>query len=285
MAQFKLSSVGIITKKNTDPFWNELQLGDGEKEMLFALVEQQDSRRKIEKADIVADKGRSLVILLHGPPGVGKTLTAETIAMATGKPLFVVSVADVGLEAEGAEAKLEKVFDLASKWDAILLIDEADVFLESRSELTTPDRNALVSVLLRVLEYYSGTIMLTTNRITSLDPAVQSRIHMAIRYEDLDTEKGTKVFLNFLKTAGVSRKEDMDDLQNWFVYEAIRPKSMLNGREVRNLVSSAQSLAKQAGEKFDRKHLRKVFNMTEGFKEELREQTSEWKVQNQGKRK
>ncbi len=279
MAQFKVSLAKRITKKDAEPFHTELQLGEDEKEMLLALVEQQDSRSKTAKADIVEDKGRSLVILLHGPPGVGKTLTAETIAMATGKPLFVVSVAEVGLEAEGAEAKLEKVFDLASKWDAILLVDEADVFLESRSELTTPDRNALVSVLLRVLEYYSGTIMLTTNRITSLDPAVQSRIHLAIRYEELTADQRKKVFANFLEKAGITGEES-EDLEKWFKDEASRKK--LNGREVRNLVSSAQSLAKHKGRKLDRNHLRTVLNMTDEFKTQLQEQTSEWKVQNQG---
>jgi SpoVK/Ycf46/Vps4 family AAA+-type ATPase len=285
MAQFKLSSAKSIREKNTAPFLEELRLGkkDSDKKMLLALVEQQESRSKVEKADIVDNKGRSLVILLHGPPGVGKTLTAETLAVATGKPLFVVSVADVGLKADGVEAKLEKVFDLAAKWDAILLIDEADVFLESRSDLTTPNRNALVSVLLRVLEYYNGTIILTTNRTTSLDPAVQSRIHLAIRYSELEEEQGQAVFKNFLKKAGIpgpTRKK----LETWFETEVSRKK--LNGREIRNLVSSAQSLAKhnKVEDGLDEQCLRNVLYKTDEFKSQLQEQFAEWKVSNQGRR-
>jgi ATP-dependent 26S proteasome regulatory subunit len=125
--------------------------------------------------------------------------------------------------------------------EAILLIDEADVFLETRLDVTTPDRNALVSVLLRAFEYYSGTIMLTTNRPKVLDPAVQPRIYLAIRYDDLSSEQRKKVFINFLVKAGTS-KDSVDALEDWFENEASRNK--VNGREIRNLVSSAQSLAK-----------------------------------------
>lgn len=49
-------------------------------------------------------------------------LTAETIAEASGKPLFVVSVAEIGLDASNAEKNLEKLFTLAGSWDAVLLM-------------------------------------------------------------------------------------------------------------------------------------------------------------------
>lgn len=57
-----------------------------------------------------------------GGPGLGKTLTAESIALATGRPLFIVSVAEVGLDASKAEANLERMFYLASAWEAVLLV-------------------------------------------------------------------------------------------------------------------------------------------------------------------
>jgi hypothetical protein len=49
-------------------------------------------------------------------------LTAETIAEATGKPLFVVSVAEIGLDASKAERNLDQMFYLAGKWEAVLLV-------------------------------------------------------------------------------------------------------------------------------------------------------------------
>ena len=57
-----------------------------------------------------------------GPPGVGKTLTAESVALATGKPLLFVSVADIGLRPEKVEENLVHVFRLAASWEAIILL-------------------------------------------------------------------------------------------------------------------------------------------------------------------
>ena len=79
-----------------------------------------------------------------GPPGVGKTLTAECIADLYERPLFSVTSGDLGTNPEDIEAKLHQIFDYAVKWNAVLLLDEADVFLAERN-LEDLDRNALVS--------------------------------------------------------------------------------------------------------------------------------------------
>lgn len=132
--------------------------------------------------------------MLHGPPGVSKTPTDETVAKATGRPLFVVSVAEIGFDASRAERKLEKLFALAMKWQIVFLVDETDVFLETRSKNSPASRNALVSVLLRVLDYYEGIIIMTTNRIKAIDVAVISRIHLAVRYDDINSGQRASIF-------------------------------------------------------------------------------------------
>jgi hypothetical protein len=150
--------------ENGHPFNDELQLDREQKDLLLALVEQHSSSQRNNnssrsmqpsKFDIIEGKGRGLVILLHGPPGVGKTLTAELIAGRTNRPLVSVSVAEIGVDPAKAEQNLRNVFDDSSRWNAVLLMDEADVFIERRQggEL---ERNALVSVLLRCLEYHDG---------------------------------------------------------------------------------------------------------------------------------
>lgn len=63
-----------------------------------------------------------LTVYRIGPPGVDKTSTAEAIAIATGKALFSVSVADVGTQAKHVESNLARIFALATKWQAILLM-------------------------------------------------------------------------------------------------------------------------------------------------------------------
>ena len=74
-------------------------------------------------------KGRGLVAVLHGPPGTGKTLTAEGIAELLKRPLYMVSVGELGTNSRELELELNKILDVAHSWGAVLLLDEADVFL------------------------------------------------------------------------------------------------------------------------------------------------------------
>jgi hypothetical protein len=68
------------------------------------------------------------------PPGMGKTLTAESITNSTGKPLFSISASDIGTKPEVTERSLRKLFNLATEWEAVRFIDEADVFLNSHGQ-------------------------------------------------------------------------------------------------------------------------------------------------------
>ena len=160
------------------PFWKDLELDKESKELLWAFMQQhkvtatlsnanksgstnaEAADARLKSIDVIEGKGQGLVILLHGPPGVGKTLTAETIALTTGRPLLTVSVAEIGVTAQEAEKSLTPVFADAARWEAVLLMDEADVFVEERTKGDL-QRNALVSVLLRCLEYYKGTSNIT----------------------------------------------------------------------------------------------------------------------------
>lgn len=74
-------------------------------------------------------KGRGLVAVLHGPPGTGKTLTAEGIAELLKRPLYMVSTGELGTRPDQLETELNKILDVAHSWGAVLLLDEADVFL------------------------------------------------------------------------------------------------------------------------------------------------------------
>ncbi|KAJ2989127.1 hypothetical protein NUW58_g3627 [Xylaria curta] len=239
-AQFSVDSAEEPAGKNPENFEKNLQLDQTYKDLIEALVESHQVNQATatkQVKDFVDDKGRGLVLLLHGPPGVGKTLTAETIAEKTGKPLFIVSVAEIGLNASQAERNLEKLFMLATKWEAILLIDEADVFLETRGATSSASRNALVSVLLRVLEYYRGIVILTTNRIKSIDVAVISRIHLAIQYKDLKSAQTQKIFKYFLDQLEPSMVKDREKIDSHI--SLVGRNIGLNGRQIRNVVSGA----------------------------------------------
>lgn len=122
------------------------------KKMINAVVDSHFERKEIERdpkmanmsQDIIQNKGRGLVILLHGVPGVGKTSTAEAVAHAKKKPLFTITCGDLGFSPSEVESSLKEIFRLAHLWDCVLLMDEADVFLSQRSTWDLK-RNALVS--------------------------------------------------------------------------------------------------------------------------------------------
>ena len=71
-------------------------------------------------------KGHGLVINLFGPPGVGKTLSAEATSEHVRRPLYVVGGGDVGTTAATLDSTLQQVFDIATSWKAIVLIDEVN---------------------------------------------------------------------------------------------------------------------------------------------------------------
>jgi SpoVK/Ycf46/Vps4 family AAA+-type ATPase len=183
--------------------------------------------------DIIEGKGRGIIMLLSGPPGVGKTLTAESVAENMQVPLYMMSAGDLGTTPNQVESKLTEILEIVSRWKAILLLDECDVFLEARS-VHDLERNKLVSIFLRLLEYYEGILFLTTNRINNLDVAFQSRIHISMAYPDLTTDSRRKIWLNFLK--GKKHNFSGRDLNELSEVE-------LNGRQIKNVLKTAQLLA------------------------------------------
>lgn len=125
--------------------FQHLQLPAGHKHVIDAAVQshlrRQIIERKIEEngathvktQDFIPGKGRGLLIMLHGEPGVGKTATAEAVAQETGRPLFPISCNDLGPNFWMLEKTLDEIFRLAHLWDCVLLMDEADVILSTRS--------------------------------------------------------------------------------------------------------------------------------------------------------
>lgn len=194
--EFSVSGVSDI-EWNEDAF-DSLVIPENQKSIVKALVESNTFCAAQNIDDVIQGKGRGLVAVLHGPPGTGKTLTAEGIAELLKRPLYMVSAGELGIDSRTLEAELNKILDIAHSWGAVLLLDEADIFLEKRT-IHDIHRNALVSIFLRLLEYFQGILFLTTNRVETFDDAFQSRIHVALRYGDLTTKAKRSVWKMFLE--------------------------------------------------------------------------------------
>jgi hypothetical protein len=268
--------------------WNKeafkhLVIDEEIKDLIQALV---TSKVEVEQGtDLIQGKGNGLIILLHGGPGTGKTFTAESVAEIAEKPLFRVTCGDIGTRPEAVEKYLESVLHLGKIWDCVVLLDEADVFLEQRT-LTDLDRNALVSVFLRVLEYYEGILILTSNRVGTFDEAFKSRIQLALHYESLNKSQRRTIWKNFLDRLGTLEEEnsgkkapldtrkrklessdiDIDDIHRHLAELAAHE---MNGREIRNAITTARQLAKFKHESMSYKHLEHVIGVSRKFNKYL----------------
>ncbi|RPA80642.1 hypothetical protein BJ508DRAFT_415312 [Ascobolus immersus RN42] len=239
--------------------FNDLVLPKGHKDIVRALVashsrggttaENTGDKREF---DLVKGKGKGLIILLHGAPGVGKTSTAECVAAHTGRPLFPITCGDIGGDgsAQEVERNLEGFFDLARKWGCVLLLDEADVFLAERTKGDIK-QNSLVSVFLRVLEYYAGILILTTNRVGELDEAIKSRIHLSLYYPPLNRSNTLDIWEINLKR--LKRQNDMPGVKTRITFEKSEILEFArqhwslgnrwNGRQIKNAFQTAAALA------------------------------------------
>lgn len=146
--QFSVSGLQDVSW-NEDAF-SKLVIDDTRRRLIHALVR---SHRQDDASfdDIIENKGKGLVGLLSGSPGVGKTLTAEAVAEVTRRPLYQVSTGELGIDADVVDQRLGQILEISRRWGCVLLIDEADVFLAARGiDLA---RDTLVSIFLRRLEF------------------------------------------------------------------------------------------------------------------------------------
>ncbi|KAL8757382.1 MAG: hypothetical protein Q9199_002259 [Rusavskia elegans] len=215
--------------------------------------------------DLVRGKGKGLIILLHGAPGVGKTSTAECVADYTHRPLFPITCGDIGETSKEVEHNLEQNFSLAHRWGCVLLLDEADVFLQARDR-ENMRRNSVVSVFLRVLEYYSGILFLTTNKVGHFDEAFKSRIHVSLYYPALNKRSTLKIWKMNLERLSKSKKafeleaEDIYDYARRHYRDLYKKgKTTWNGRQIKNAFQTAIALAEfEANKKEARKPVLKL---------------------------
>lgn len=251
--QFYLHGTSKI-EFNTDAFESLVlpREQEGLKDLLLAIAKAQ-SKQLDSFDDVVRGKGRGIVLQLSGPPGVGKTLTAESVAEAMQVPLYAMSAGDLGSHAEDVEGRLKDILRMVPKWGAVLLLDEADVFMETRSS-TDLERNELVSIFLRMLEYYEGILFLTTNRAEHIDPAFESRIHLSLTYKELDATSRRHIWSQFLGRSAnpaAFSDEELDQL-------AAAP---LNGRQIKNTIKTASLLAGSQQKELSFQQVQVVLNL------------------------
>lgn len=210
----------------------KLVLEDRLKNLVEMLVEHRGGGFQ----DIVKGKGSGAVVLLTGKPGVGKTLTAEVYAESKKRALYSVQCSQLGVNAHTLEKRLMKTFARANRWNAVLLLDEADVYVREReSDL---QQNAIVGVFLRVLEYQSSVMFLTTNRPDSVDDAIASRCIARLHYEVPKPPELKRIWEVLSKKSGAKVSTKTID-------KVVEQHPSLSGRDVKNLLKLAMLVEKE----------------------------------------
>lgn len=202
--------------------------------------------------DSISNKGAGKIFLLYGAPGVGKTMSAESVAEYLQKPLYYVSVGELGTDPEQLERSLNDVMRIAESWDAIILLDEVDVFAINRIGASI-ERNAMTAIFLRMLERYNGIMFMTTNLKDNLDPAFISRATATIKYAELTAMDRESIWLNILKKAESLNEITIDPT----VYDSIKEHAMinLNGRTIKNTIRLAYCLALSTDKVLKNEHI------------------------------
>ncbi len=177
--------------------------------------------------DIVEGKSGGTTILCKGAPGLGKTLTAEVYSEVVGKPLYRVHSGQLGITAASVEQNLSQILRRAARWDAILLLDEADVYIRCRDN--DLQHNAIVAEFLRTLEYFNGLLFMTTNRIQDVDDAILSRCIATIQYETPSKEDAVRLWKSLTSQFNIDLSDDLiDSLTNTYAKSS--------GRDIKELL-------------------------------------------------
>ncbi|OCK79046.1 hypothetical protein K432DRAFT_355692 [Lepidopterella palustris CBS 459.81] len=226
----------------------KLVLPDEHKAMLLALI-----RSQVQNApqyddglvDVVQGKGRGVLILLHGAPGTGKTLAAEAVAASLKRPLLPVRIADLGSVSREIEQNLSQFVTLAERWGCILLVQDADAILAQRTR-TDREGNNITSTFIDALEYFTGILIFTTNRVGDFDEAIKSRIHLTLYFPPFNLEAVIKLWKNLLDQLREGRVDfDSKEILRFAERQYNQKEARWNGREIRNAIATAVALAQE----------------------------------------
>ncbi len=211
-----------------------------------ALIDMLVGQSANKFRDVIVGKGASMNVLACGEPGTGKTLTAEAFAEFKGRPLYTVQCSQLGLDPDTIENNLAVILRRANRWNAVLLLDEADVYIARRGSSLA--HNAIVGVFLRMLEYASCILFMTTNRDDDVDDAIASRCIVKLTYQVPTVEAQCAIWRNLADLNGIPLADDVIA-----AFAADHPE--VTGRDVKNLLKLSSFYVERHGGPVDREVL------------------------------
>ena len=199
--------------------------------------------------DIIEGKSTGNVILCTGISGVGKTLTAEVYSETLKVPLYTIHSGNLGTTAEAIQKSLQVIFQRSKRWGCVLLLDEADVFVQQRGN--SVENNAIVAEFLRTMEYFDGLLFMTTNRHDDIDDAILSRCLAIIRYHAPERDDGRAIW----KIISTELGQPLDAA---LIDELVTSFPEACGRDMKNLCGTVFRMVKGGRWKLDADSFRRA---------------------------
>jgi len=193
-------------------------------------------------------------LLLHGPPGTGKTMFARSLAQNSGLDFAVFTGGDIAPLGRDAVTELHKLFEWAktSRKGLLLFVDEADAFLQSRetNRISEDQRNALNAFLFRTgTESDQFMMVYASNQPSQFDEAVMDRIDEMIEFDLPQEHERKKMIVMYIdkyllnppgRWAKKVKTEDIGDEEINFV---VRETEGFSGRAISKLAIAWQAAA------------------------------------------
>lgn len=182
------------------------------------------------------NKVKTCTLLFHGFPGTGKTEFGKYLASETGLPFIIKHASDIFDKYVGETEKLlANTFLKAKQNKSILMIDEADTFLENRIKVDASYERSRVNELLCQLENHEGIVICSTNFLTNIDSAAFRRFIFKIEFKPL-TNNGKYLLAKKMLNEVCNLPEDMSLLNNINLltpgdFKAVRDKLLIINNE------------------------------------------------------
>lgn len=228
---------------------------------IVALLQQHKHGKKIFEewglAEVI-EYGRGMTLMFWGGPGTGKTFGARCIAKALGKDLSVISAAEIqSSEPGGANRNIQNAFKSAQEKNQVLFIDECDSLIANRNELGMILASE-INTLLTEIEKSESVVILATNRIADMDPALERRLSLIIEFPPPNFDQRLAIWKGLLpKKMPLGEDVKVEDLA----------KSKLTGGLIKNIVLQAARLAVAEDSKLvEKKHFVRAIERVESSK-------------------
>jgi SpoVK/Ycf46/Vps4 family AAA+-type ATPase len=198
LLRFPLEMSGMVVSEKTDTPFSALVLADPLKARIERIIHEHHQQGKLKKHGL----SNRRKILLAGPPGTGKTMTAKVLAQELRMPLHTIQVDKLVTKFMGeTSAKLRQIFDLIRDETGVYLFDEFDAIGGDRSlDNDVGEMRRVLNALLQFIEQdcSDSVIIGATNNAALLDRALFRRFDDVLNYELPDTAARRKLMENIL---------------------------------------------------------------------------------------